>query len=61
LASFKDDKLHLTGMLCSVKHKSIMKASHMGNPLCPEDLGYQLAAKMIENGALDIINEDLYI
>jgi hydroxymethylbilane synthase len=59
LASFKDDKLQLTGMVCGVKQKSIIKAFLLGNPLFPEALGKLLATKMVDMGAMDIINGDL--
>ena len=57
LGIVSDDVLRLSGMVASVDGSRILRATEEGDAQAPEQVGKQLAQKMVGLGALDCISE----
>jgi hydroxymethylbilane synthase len=57
LGIVSDDVLKLTGMVASIDGNRILRATEEGDAQAPEQVGNQLAQKMMDIGALDCISE----
>ena len=57
LGIVSDDVLELSGMVASIDGSRILRATEEGDAHTPEQVGKQLAQKMIGLGALDCISE----
>ena len=57
LGIVSDGVLKLSGMVASVYGGHILRATEEGNAQAPEQVGKQLAQKMVDIGALDCISE----
>lgn len=57
LGIVSDGVLKLSGMVASVYGDHILRATEEGNAQAPEQVGKQLAQKMVDIGALDCISE----
>jgi hydroxymethylbilane synthase len=57
LGIVSDDILKLSGMVASVDGERILHATEEGDVQAPEQVGKQLAQKMVDIGALDCISE----
>ena len=53
----KDDNLHLTGMVASIDGKRLIKDQSIGYKNDPEEIGKELAGKLKNQGADEILNE----
>ena len=53
----KDDNLHLTGMVASIDGKRLIKDQSIGYKNDPEEIGKELAGKLKNQGANEILNE----
>jgi len=60
LGIVSDDVLELSGMVASIDGSRILRATEEGDAHTPEQVGKQLAQKMIGLGALDCISELKY-
>ena len=57
LGTVNDNTLNLTGMVAEAEGKRILYASEEGSPTTPEQIGNQLAQKLLEMGASKFIPE----
>ncbi|MBC8274171.1 MAG: hydroxymethylbilane synthase [Chloroflexi bacterium] len=57
LGIVSDDVLKLSGMVASIDGSRILRATEEGDAHAPEQVGKQLAQKMVDVGALDCISE----
>jgi len=59
LATVKDGEIDLKGMVCSLNGESMIRESIQGNTLQAEELGKELAEKILSQGGREIL-EDIY-
>ncbi|MDP2919688.1 MAG: hydroxymethylbilane synthase [Dehalococcoidia bacterium] len=57
LGTIQGDKLILEGMVASIRHNRLLRASETGSADKPERVGKRLAARLVRMGAVDFINE----
>jgi hydroxymethylbilane synthase len=57
-ARFQDEVVHLTGLVASMDGRHILKDTIVGDSQKSEELGEQLAEKLIHQGALDLLSKE---